>query len=98
MFNYIVFVNKDKKVIVLDVECNDKYSPEIGYEIEPYWEWSTNNKDLMEDGSIYFDVDKAFDSVGIYKVYGQDISCDTPDGYYEGYEVEKVEKIYNIKY
>lgn len=98
MFNYIVFVNKDKKIIVLDVECDSKYSPDIGYEVEPRWDWSTNNKDLIEDGGIHFDVNKAFNGIGVYKVYGYDVSCDTPDGYCECYEVEKVEKISGIKY
>lgn len=98
MFNYIVFVNKDKKVIVLDFECNDKYSPEIGYEVDPYWDWDTNNEDLQMDYEVNFDVNKAFDSVGVYKVYGHNTSCDTPDGYYEGYEVERVEKVSDINY
>lgn len=98
MFNYVVFVNKDKEVIILDCECDAKYSPDIGYIADPYWDWDTNNKDLQKDDEFNFDINKAFDSPGVYKVYGIDTSCDTPDGYCEGYKVFRVDKIKEVNY
>ncbi|CEQ04102.1 Uncharacterised protein [[Clostridium] sordellii] len=98
MLNYIVFVNKNKEVMILDVECNPKYSQEIGYQADPYWDWDTCNEDLQMDCEVNFDTNKAFDTIGIYKIYGFSTSCDTPDGYYEGYTVERVEKIQEVKY
>lgn len=98
MFNYVVFINKKKEVIVLDYECDAKYRPEVGYVACPYWDWDTDNKDLQEDNDVKFDIDKAFDGPGVYKVYGEDTSCDTPDGYYEGYKVFRVEKIEAVNY
>lgn len=97
MINYIVFVNKEKEIIIiLDSEHDPKYSPDIGYQVEPYWD--TNNKDLQCDSECNFDIHKAFDSTGVYKVYGFDTSCNTPDGYIEGYSVGKVEKISEFRY
>lgn len=99
MINYIVFVNKEKEnIIVLDSEHDPKYSPDIGYEADPYWDWQTNNKELQGDYEVNFDIHKAFDNTGIYKVYGFDTSCDTPDGFCEGYRVDRVEKISEVIY
>ncbi|MGL5328948.1 MAG: hypothetical protein ACRDD7_06745 [Peptostreptococcaceae bacterium] len=98
MFNYIICVNKNKKIIVIDVECDEKYSPDIGYELDWFADWETNNKDLMKDNDIFFDENKAFKEPGIYKVYGYDTSCSTPDGYIESYNVDRIEKIQKISY
>lgn len=99
MINYIVFVNKEREIIIiLDSEHDPKYSPDIGYQVEPYWDWDTNNKNLQCDSECNFDIHKAFDSTGVYKVYGFDTSCNTPDGYIEGYSVGKVEKISEFRY
>lgn len=99
MINYIVFVNKEKElIIILDSEHDDKYSPDIGYEVDAYWNWETRNEELQGDYEVNFDIYKAFDSTGIYKVCGFDTSCNTPDGYIEGYRVDRVEKILELNY
>lgn len=99
MINYIVFVNKEKEtIIILDSEHDSNYSPDIRYQVEPYWDWDTNNKDLQCDSEWNFDIHKAFDSTGVYKVYGFDTSLNTPDGLIGGYTVDKIEKISEFKY
>lgn len=100
MLNYIVLINKRKDVIVIDYETNindEDFSPEVGY-ITDCSEWSTNKKEYMEDNDIWFDKNKAFKEIGIYKVEGYDNSCDTPDGYCDDYRVTNITKINELKY
>lgn len=98
----IVFFNsKTKNVILLDYDTdNPKCFPDIGCEIEPRYDWETNNKDLLlkEGIDFYFNIDKAFNATGIYKAYGYESSYDTPDGYYSNHIVDKVELIKEINY
>lgn len=98
MLNYIIFVNNRKDLIVLDSETsNKKCKPELGY-ITECDDWRTDKEEYMEDEDIWFDKDKAFQEVGIYKVEGYNSNTQTPDGDYYDYYVTKITKILNFKY
>lgn len=100
MLNYIVLVNKKNDVIIIDYESDnkdEKFSPEVGYETDCS-DWSTDKEEYMEDNDIFFDKNKAFNKVGLYKVEGYDNSSDTPDGYCEDYKVISIKIISELKY
>lgn len=100
--DFIVFFNSETQtVIILDYDSSDpSIVADIGYEVEPEYDWETKNEEIgtFRGFDLYFDTDKAFSKTGIYKVHGYDTSCSTPDGYYEGYEVDQVEFIQEVKY
>ena len=102
MLNYIILVNKRNNIIVIDYETNiPMYSPDIGYETDCS-DWKTVNKSYLKEvkGEIYseyvFDTNKAFSKPGIYKVEGYYDSINTPDGYFETYNVLNIENISNM--
>lgn len=97
MLNYIVLVNKEKRILIVDFKTNvENCNPDVGYETD--CEWSTENPEYMQDNDIFFDVNKAFKECGIYEVIGYDNSCDTPDGYIEDYMVENIVKLADLPY
>lgn len=98
MLNYIILVNKEKRIIVIDFETNKKNcEPDVGYETDCSC-WSTRKLEYMQDNDVFFDEKRAFKETGVYKVFGYDNSCDTPDGYIEDYMVENIVKISDLPY
>lgn len=98
MLNYIVAVNKNMKVIILDFEINsDNYNIDIGYETDCD-DWLTDVEDYQEDKDIFFDINKAFKEPGIYRVLGYESCSNTPDGIFENYNVKEIIKIGNLDY
>lgn len=98
MLNYIIAVNKNMKVIVLNFETNsDDCKCDIGYETD-CCDWLTDREDYQEDKDIFFDIKKAFKDQGIYKVLGYESLSNTPDGIFENYNVKEIIKIGNLEY
>lgn len=98
MLNKIIYVDKNKEMLVLKADVGNGFEF-AGYDVDPSFEgWETNKEEYMEDNDIFFCVKNAFPTEGIYKVIGYDSSeSNTPEGYMDGYMVEKIEKLYDIK-
>lgn len=98
MLNYILMVNKENQLIIVDFKTDIKgCEPEVGYESD-LSDWNTSNRDYMIDDDIFFDKDKAFKTQGIYEVKGCDNSYETQDGFVEEYMVKEVIKISELPY
>lgn len=98
MYNKIVYVDSNKEVVVLKVDNGEGFEFG-GYDIDPCFDgWETKCEEYLDEDCICFCSNKAFPTEGIYKVHGYDSSqSNTPEGYIEGYMVEKIEKLYDVK-
>lgn len=97
MLNYIIAVNRNMSVIVLDFETDKKNcKPDIGYETDCE-DWVTNIKEYLDE-YMFFNMKKAFKTPGLYKVFGYDNTTSTPDGDCYDYHVEKIVKLQDLSY
>lgn len=98
MFNKIIYVDENKEMVLLKVDTGNGFKTSGDYDEYCFDDWETHCEEYMEDDDIFFCPKNSFPKEGIYKIYGYDSSqSNTPEGYIEGYMVEKIEKMYDVK-